>query len=65
MIDKLVKEDMIRETGLSEEDIKELKEAFVEKYAQQKGWDKDNLTQEQLMEIYQQDEYKKAGLLLS
>jgi len=59
------KEDFVKETGLSEKDLNELKEAFVEKYADLKGWDSTNLTQEQLTEIYQQEEYKKAGLLFS
>jgi hypothetical protein len=59
------KDEFIKETGLSEKDVQELKEAFVEKYASLKGWDSDNLTQEQLSEIYQQEEYKKAGLLFS
>jgi 5-bromo-4-chloroindolyl phosphate hydrolysis protein len=59
------KDEFIKETGLSEKDIQDLKEAFVEKYATLKGWDKSNLTQEQLSEIYQQEEYKKAGLLFS
>jgi len=39
----------------------EKKRAFVEKYASLKGWDSDNLTQEQLSEIYQQEEYKKKN----
>ena len=56
---------LIKETGLSEKDLLELKEAFVEKYAKLKGWDKDKLTVEQLNEIVQQPEYKTAGLLLS
>lgn len=56
---------LIKETGLSEKDLNELKEAYKEKYAKMKGWDKDNLTMEQLNEIVQQPEYKKAGLLLS
>ena len=56
---------LIKETGLSEKDLFELKESFIEKYAKFKGWDKDNLTTEQLNEIVQQPEYKSAGLLLS
>ena len=56
---------LIKETGLSEKDLFELKEAYVEKYAKMKGWDKDKLTTEQLNEIVQQPEYKNAGLLLS
>jgi len=64
-MNNFTKDDFIKETGLSEKDIHELKEAFVEKYASLKGWDKTNLTTEQLSEIYQQDEYKKAGMLFS
>lgn len=61
----IAKNEMLRETGLSEKDIRELREKFVEKYVREKGWNKVNLTSEQLNEIYQQDEYKKPGLLLS
>ena len=57
--------EMIKETGLPEKDIKELREKFVDKYVKEKGWDKKKLTPDQLNEIYQQDEYKKPGLLLS
>lgn len=59
------KKDFVKETGLSEKDVKELKEAYAKKYAIEKGWEFDNLSSEQLNEIYQQDGYKKAGLLLS
>jgi hypothetical protein len=58
-------DEFIKETGLSEKDIQELKEAFVEKYANRKGWDSTKLSKDQLTEIYQQEEYKKAGLLFS
>lgn len=61
----IAKNEMLRETGLSEKDIRDLREKFVEKYVREKGWNKSQLTTEQLNEIYQQDEYKKPGLLLS
>ena len=57
--------EMLKETGLTEKDLRDLREKFVEKYVLLKGWDKTKLTMEQLNEIYQQDEYKKPGLLLS
>ena len=41
------------------------REAFVDKYVVDQGWDKTELTTEQLNEIYQQDGYKKPGLLFS
>ena len=56
---------LIKETGLNEKDLFELREVFVEKYAKMKGWDKDKLTTKQLNEIVQQPEYKTPGLLLS
>lgn len=56
---------MIEETGLSDKDLKMLREDFVDKYAKDKGWDIEELTTEQLNEIYQQDGYKKPGLLFS
>lgn len=59
------KEDYVKETGLSAKDVQELKEAFVQNYASQKGWNTGSLTSEQIMEIHQQDGYKKAGMLLS
>jgi 5-bromo-4-chloroindolyl phosphate hydrolysis protein len=60
-----MKEQLIKETGLSEKDIQELRESFIEKYIKLKGWDKESLTSDQLNEIYQQEDYKKPGLLLS
>lgn len=58
-------EKLILETGLSDKDMKMLRETFVEKYANEQGWDKTKLTTEQLNEIYQQNGYKRPGLLLS
>jgi hypothetical protein len=60
-----MKEQIIKETGLSEKDLKDLREKFVDKYINEKGWDKNDLKPEQLNEIYQQEEYKKPGLLFS
>ena len=59
------KKEYVKETGLTDKDVKELKEAYIKKYAVEKGWEYDKLTTEQINEIYQQDGYKKAGLLLS
>ena len=59
------KEDFVKETGLTDKDVKELKEAYAKKYAIEKGWEYDKLSSDQLNEIYQQEGYKKAGLLLS
>lgn len=61
----IAKNEILKETGLTDKEIRELREKFVEKYVNEKGWDKNKLTMEQLNEIYQQDEYKKPGLLFS
>ena len=57
--------DYVKETGLSEKDTHELKEAFKVKYAEQMGWIIKDLTSKQLLEIQDQDGYKNAGRLFS
>lgn len=57
--------DFVKETGLTEKEVQELKEAYIKQYAVMKGWDYSTLSNDQLNEIQQQDGYKKAGLLLS
>ena len=59
------KKDFVKETGLTEKEVQELKEAYAKQYAVMKGWDYSNLSSDQLNEIQQQEGYKKAGLLLS
>jgi 5-bromo-4-chloroindolyl phosphate hydrolysis protein len=61
----IARNEILKETGLTEKDLRELREKFVEKYVKEKGWEKSKLTMEQLNEIYQQDEYRRPGLLLS
>lgn len=56
---------LIKESGLSDEDINDLRESFINKYANLKGWDKENLSSEQLLEIQSQIGFKRPGLLLS
>lgn len=41
-----------------------LRRQFVEKYSQTKGWDISSLTNEQLKEIKDQQEYKNPGMIL-
>lgn len=59
------KSEYVKETGLSDSDMNELKEAFKEKYANEKGWDVKSLTSDQLTEIQGQEGFKKAGKLFS
>lgn len=50
---------------ISEDEMKMLRENFIEKYASEKGWNPRNLTEDQLMEIKNKREYKNPGLMLS
>ena len=46
------------------DDLKLLREKFINEYSKNKGWDKNNLSPNQLLEIIEQKEYKNPGLLL-
>jgi hypothetical protein len=50
---------------LSKEDENMLREKFVMDYSRKKGWDKENLTPTQMLEIVQQNGYKNPGMILS
>lgn len=49
----------------SKKDVKEHRENFIKNYATNKGWNIDNLTNEQLKEIKSQPDFKNPGMLLS
>jgi hypothetical protein len=50
---------------LSKDDENMLREKFVSEYARKKGWDKENLTPTQMLEVVQQSGYKNPGMILS
>jgi hypothetical protein len=52
-------------TKLSKQDETFLREKFIIDYAKKKGWDKDQLSPTQMLEIVQQSGYKNPGLILS
>jgi len=57
-------ENLIKSTqNISKEDINMLREKFINEYSRKKGWDKNNLTPNQLLEIVEQKDYKSPGLL--
>jgi len=56
---------MIKNDKLSQEDTNMLRERFISDYSRRKGWDKDNLSPTQMLEIAQQGGYKNPGLILS
>jgi len=56
---------MIKNDKLTQEDQNLLRERFITDYARKKGWDKNNLSPTQMLEIVQQGGYKNPGLILS
>ena len=50
---------------ITKEDENYLREKFVNEYTRKKGWDKENLTPTQMLEIVQQSGYKNPGMILS
>jgi hypothetical protein len=59
-------EKLIKSTNnLSKDDMTMLREKFITEYARKKGWDKNHLTTEQLLEIVQSNGYKNPGIIKS
>ena len=59
-------ENLIKSTqNISKDDLTILREKFINEYSRKKGWDKNSLTPNQLLEILEQKEYKNPGLIKS
>lgn len=59
-------QEMIRgNVKLSKEDENVLREKFVLDYCRKKGWDKENLSPTQMLEMVQENGYKNPGMILS
>lgn len=50
---------------LTKQDETYLREKFITDYSKNKGWDKNNLSPTQMLEIVQQSGYKNPGMILS
>lgn len=57
-------ENISNQFALTTEEVNLLREQFIEKYSKQKGWDKNNLSSNQMLEIVTNKEYKNPGLIL-
>jgi hypothetical protein len=57
--------ELIRNEMLSESDTVELREIFVSQYCNNKGWDRYNLSFEQVLEIRAHNEWKSPGIMKS
>ena len=59
-------DNLIKSTqNLGKNDLMLLREKFITEYARKKGWDKNNLTPNQLLEIVEQRAYKNPGIIKS
>jgi hypothetical protein len=52
-------------TTINKEDLIILREKFISEYSKNKGWDVNNLSTTQLLEIVEQPSYKSPGMILS
>ena len=50
--------------ALKKEEIDLLREKFIGEYSKEKGWDPNELSTQQMLEIVSQKEYKTPGLIL-
>lgn len=63
---KLDDQKLIKTTnGLNPDDQKMMKEKFISEYVRKKGWDKSNLSPDQMLEIVEQPGYKHPGMIYS
>jgi hypothetical protein len=59
-----MEQNISNQFALTTEEVNLLREQFIEKYSKQKGWDKNNLSSNQMLEIVTNKEYKNPGLIL-
>jgi len=52
-------------TGVNEYQIIQMRDQFANEYSNEKGWDKNNLSFEQIMEIRSNPQWKNPHLMLS
>lgn len=57
------KDEFIKETGLTTQELDNLRETFKNKYATKMGWNPKKLTQEQINEILKQPEWSNPLIL--
>ena len=57
--------ELIKSNVLPVEEINLLREKFIVDYARKNGWNKDNLTPNQMLEIISHKNYKNPGMIFS
>lgn len=56
-------QDLITGNGYKNESTADLREKFVSEYSVKMGWDRNNLTEEQMNEIHSQKGYQCPGMI--
>jgi hypothetical protein len=56
--------EMIKNQLMSKEEINLLREKFVTEYSKNKGWNSNELSTQQMLEIVSHKQYKSPGLIL-
>jgi hypothetical protein len=56
--------ELIKNSSLSQEEINMLREKFLHEYSRNKGWNPNELSTNQMLEIVSQKQYKSPGLIL-
>ena len=56
--------ELIKNSSLSQEEINMLREKFLHEYSKNKGWNPNELSTNQMLEIVSQKQYKTPGLIL-
>jgi hypothetical protein len=56
--------NLIKNTNLSQEELNLLREKFIHEYSKSKGWNPNELSTNQMLEIVSQKQYKAPGLIL-
>jgi hypothetical protein len=56
--------ELIKNSSLSQEELNLLREKFLNEYSKEKGWNPNELSTNQMLEIVSQKQYKTPGLIL-
>jgi hypothetical protein len=56
--------ELIKNSSLSQEELNLLREKFLNEYSKEKGWNPNELSTNQMLEIVSQKQYKAPGLIL-
>jgi len=56
--------ELIKNSSLTQDELNLLREKFIHEYSKNKGWNPNELSTNQMLEIVSQRQYKAPGLIL-